>query len=78
MALAKLTMAEIRELTDVELRAKIAEYEKEQAGLRFRSATEAMTDKGMDIRVARRTVARLQTVLGERARRATPTKAKAT
>jgi ribosomal protein L29 len=70
MALAKLELSQIRELTDAEIRAKIAEYEKERFTLVFRSATEAMTDKGMDIRLARRTVARLKTVLAERERKA--------
>ena len=67
MALTKLTMAEMRELTDVELRAKIAEYEKERAALRFKAGTEVLANP-MDLRLARRTVARLKTVLAERAR----------
>jgi large subunit ribosomal protein L29 len=75
MAVARLKMAEIRELTDVELRAKIAEYEKERAGLRFKSATEVLGNP-MDLRTARRTVAQLKTVLAERA--AKTRKAKAT
>jgi ribosomal protein L29 len=70
MALTKLKLSEMREMTDVELKGKIAEYEKERFTLRFRSATESMAEKGMDIRLARRTVARLKTVLAERARKA--------
>jgi large subunit ribosomal protein L29 len=67
MAITRLKLAEIREMTDVELRAKIAEYQKERAGLRFKAATEVLANP-MDLRTARRTVARLNTVLAERAR----------
>lgn len=67
MALEKLTLAAMRELTDTELRAKIAEYEKERAAMRFRAGTEVLSNP-MDLRLARRTVARLKTVLAERAR----------
>jgi large subunit ribosomal protein L29 len=67
VALTKLTVAEMRELTDVELRAKIAEYQKEGAALRFKAGTEVLANP-MDLRTARRTVARLKTVLAERAR----------
>ncbi len=66
MALTKLTMAQIRELTDAELAAKLAEYQKERFGLRFKAATEVL-DNPMDVRTARRTVARLLTVQAERA-----------
>ena len=67
MALTTLTMAEIRELTDAEIRTKIAEYRKERAGLRFKAGTEVLGNP-MDLRTARRAVARLETVLAERAR----------
>lgn len=67
MALTKLSVAEMRELTDVELRAKIAEYERERAAMRFKAGTEVLANP-MDLRLARRTVARLKTVLAERAR----------
>lgn len=66
MALTKLTTAQIRELTDLELKAKMAEYEKERFGLRFKAATEVLGNP-MDLQTARRTVARLKTVLAERA-----------
>ncbi len=69
MALTKLTLAQIRELTDVELVAKLAEYEKERFGLTFKAATEVL-DNPMDLRTARRTVARLKTVLAQRAAKA--------
>ncbi len=68
MALEKLTMAQIRELTDVEIRDKITELDKERAGLRFKQATEVVANP-MDLRHARRQVARLHTVLAERAQK---------
>jgi large subunit ribosomal protein L29 len=61
-----LSLEAIRELTDVELRAKITEYEKERFGLRFKAGTEVLANP-MDLRHTRRTVARLKTVLAERA-----------
>ncbi len=69
MALENLTTVQIRELTDAELKAKLAEYEKESFGLRFKAATEVLNNP-MDLRTARRTVARLKTVLAERAAKA--------
>jgi large subunit ribosomal protein L29 len=69
VALTKLTTAQIRELTDAELRAKVVEYEKERFGLRFKAATEVLGNP-MDLRTARRTVARLKTVLAQRAAKA--------
>ena len=69
MALENLTTVRIRELTDAELKAKLAEYEKESFGLRFKAATEVLNNP-MDLRTARRTVARLKTVLAERAAKA--------
>ena len=69
MAVTKLTTTQIRELTDVELKAKLAEFEKEYFGLRFKAATEVLGNP-MDLRTARRTVARLKTVLAERAAKA--------
>ena len=71
MALEKLSMAAMREMTDVELRAKIAEFERERFTLRFKAASEVLSNP-MDLKTARRTVARLKTVLAERAAKATP------
>ena len=68
MALTKLTLAQIRELTDPEVTAKLAEYRKEGFSLRFKAATEVLGNP-MDIQTARRTVARLLTVQAERAAR---------
>jgi large subunit ribosomal protein L29 len=69
VAVTKLTTAQIRELTDVELRAKLEEFQKESFGLRFKAATEVLGNP-MDVKTARRTVARLQTVIAERAAKA--------
>lgn len=66
MALTKMTVAQVRELTDAELAAKLAEYRKEGFSLRFKAATEVLGNP-MDIQTARRTVARLLTVQAERA-----------
>jgi len=68
VALDTLTMAQIRELTDAELAAKLAEYRKEGFSLRFKAATEVLGNP-MDIQTARRTVARLLTVQAQRAAR---------
>ena len=66
MALTKMTVTQVRELTDAELAAKLAEYRKEGFSLRFKAATEVLGNP-MDIQTARRTVARLLTVQAERA-----------
>jgi large subunit ribosomal protein L29 len=57
---------DIRALGDDELRARILELEEESFRLRFRSATEALEDP-LRQRVIRRDVARLQTIMRERA-----------
>jgi large subunit ribosomal protein L29 len=69
VALTKLTTTQMRELTDAELKAKLAEYEKESFGLRFKAATEVLGNP-MDVKTARRTVARLKTVQAQRAAKA--------
>jgi large subunit ribosomal protein L29 len=69
VALTKLTTGQIRELTDAELKAKLEEFEKERFGLRFKAATEVLGNP-MDVKTARRTVARLKTVQAERAAKA--------
>jgi large subunit ribosomal protein L29 len=56
---------EIREMTDSDLRARIAELEEELFRLRFRSATETLEDP-LRLRSIRRDIARLNTVLRER------------
>ena len=62
-----LTATEIREWTDDEIRARVAELEEERFRLRFRSATEAL-EKPLRLRWLRRDIARLKTVLHERER----------
>jgi large subunit ribosomal protein L29 len=57
---------EIRELEVDEIRARVAELEEEQFRLRFRSATEALDD-ALRFRVIRKDIARMKTILRERA-----------
>jgi len=57
---------EIRGLADTEVTARIAELEEERFRLRFRSGTEAL-EEPLRLRSVRRDIARLQTVLRERA-----------
>jgi large subunit ribosomal protein L29 len=57
---------EIRELEADEIRTRIAELEEEQFRLRFRSATEALDD-ALRFRVIRKDIARMKTILRERA-----------
>jgi large subunit ribosomal protein L29 len=56
---------EIRELSDDDVRARIAELEEERFRLRFRSATETLEDP-IRLRTLRKDVARLKTVARER------------
>jgi large subunit ribosomal protein L29 len=56
---------EIRELSDDEIRSRIAELEEERFRLKFRSATEAL-EAPLRFRTIRREVARLKTILRER------------
>jgi large subunit ribosomal protein L29 len=56
--------AQIRELSPDEMQARISELEEERFRLRFRSATEALNDP-LRLRVIRRDIARLKTVLRE-------------
>jgi len=57
---------ELRELSDADLRARIAELEEERFRLRFRSATEPLQDP-LRLRAIRREIARMKTLLRERA-----------
>jgi large subunit ribosomal protein L29 len=56
---------EIRDLSEVEIRERIAEIQEELFRLRFRAAT-AELENPMLLRNLRRDVARLQTVLRQR------------
>ena len=57
---------EIRELSLDEAKARLEELIKERFNLRFRSATESI-DNPMRFRSIRRDIARLQTILREKA-----------
>jgi large subunit ribosomal protein L29 len=57
---------ELRELSEDELKAKLAELTEERFRLRFRSASESI-DNPMRFRTLRRDVARILTVLRARA-----------
>ncbi len=56
---------EIREMSDADIRARIAEMEEERFRLKFRSATETLEDP-LQLRTIRRDIARLKTVQRER------------
>ena len=57
---------EIRELSEADIQARIAELEEERFRLRFRAATEPLEDP-LRLRTIRRDIARLHTVLREKA-----------
>jgi large subunit ribosomal protein L29 len=65
----KISLGQMREMTEAELIAKIAELEHERHGLKFKAGTEVLANP-MDVRKARRAAARLKTVLAERRRAA--------
>ena len=56
---------EIREMSDEDIRARLAELEQERFNLKFRGATQTLEDP-LRLRTLRRDVARLNTVLRER------------
>ena len=62
--------SQIRELAPPEIEARIKELDEERFRLRFRSATEALGDP-LRLRVIRRDIARLKTVLWEKTATAT-------
>jgi large subunit ribosomal protein L29 len=55
----------IREMSEAEIRAAIAEREESRFRLRFRGATEQL-EKPLELRWLRKDIARLKTVLRER------------
>jgi large subunit ribosomal protein L29 len=57
--------AEIRELSDSEIRQRIAEAQEELFRLRFRSATQPLENPSL-LRKLRRDIARMKTILRER------------
>ena len=56
---------DIREMLDTDIRARIVELEEERFRLRFRGATQPLEDP-LRLRVIRKDIARLNTVLRER------------
>ena len=60
-----LNSSDIRELKEEEIRAKIAELEEERFRLKFRAGTETLEDP-LRLRVIRKDIARLNTVLREK------------
>ena len=60
---------DIRQLTDSEIRTKLAELAEARFRLRFRGATQPLEDP-LQLRALRKDIARLNTILRERARTA--------
>ena len=56
---------EIREMSDADIRTRVAEMEEERFRLKFRSATETLEDP-LRLRTIRRDIARLKTIERER------------
>lgn len=61
-----MTGTELREMSREDLEGKLAELREERFRLRFRSATETI-ENPMRFRAIRRDIARIQTILRERA-----------
>ena len=61
----QLQARDIQEMQDPDIRARIAELEEERFRLRFRGATQPLEDP-LRLRVLRKEIARLNTVLRER------------
>ncbi len=57
---------EIREMTTEDIVARVGELEREQFNLRFKGATQPLEDP-LRLRVLRKDIARLKTILRERA-----------
>ena len=57
--------SEIREMTEADIRSRVAELEEERFRLKFRSATETLEDP-LRLRTIRRDIARLKTIQRER------------
>ena len=69
--MAQLKAAGIRDMTVDEMRTRIAELREEMFNLRFRNSMKQL-DNPLKIRVSRRELARLMTVLSEKERTTTP------
>jgi len=68
---------EIREMSDADVRARVAALEEERFRLRFRSATEPLED-ALRLRAIRKDIARLKTLLRQRELEGAPAGAAAT
>lgn len=62
-----MTSEELRDMSLDDIQAKLAELSEEQFRLRFRSATESI-ENPMRFRAIRRDIARMKTILRERAK----------
>ena len=60
-----LSSKDIRELNEAEINARVAELEEERFRLKFRAGTETLEDP-LRLRVIRKDVARLRTILKEK------------
>ena len=60
-----LSSKDIRELTEAEINSRVADLEEERFRLKFRAGTETLEDP-LRLRVIRKDVARLKTVLKEK------------
>ena len=60
-----LSSKDIRELTEAEINSRIADLEEERFRLKFRAGTETLEDP-LRLRVIRKDIARLNTVLKEK------------
>jgi large subunit ribosomal protein L29 len=61
----KMTMSQIRDLTEKEIQDRLNEAKEELMKLRFQQSTGELTDHSQ-IRLTRRTIARLATILNQR------------
>ena len=68
---------EIREMSESDINARIAELERERFNLKFRGATQSLEDP-LRLRSIRRDIARLQTVLRERELKTKPRQSRRT
>ncbi len=62
---------EIRELSDADIHARVAELERERFNLKFEAATKPL-ENPLRLRTVRRDIARLKTILRERQLAAAP------
>ena len=70
-----MAVEDLTKKTDDQLQTQLTELKREQFNLRFQSATNQL-EKPSRVRVVRRTIARIKTIQGERARSADTAQAK--